>query len=1105
MKLSAVFKWAIIIALLLAVTAGGVACWVWANMDQLVHKAVEDNFRKNAPGWDIQLERTRFDGANKLHVYNLRMKDQKSDEWLVEVPEVIVTVDRDEYVRSQQIVVRAIKVRQPKIRVVRSSDGKWNWQGLPPLKLKKRSLPAWSIEDAKFDIALDYGDSFPAARFELSGGHAKLDPTSSRSFGFEGGLNLADVGNLLVKGNLNLDHGQWKVTGQMNKVVAGDRLLQFAASTSPEISDRLQSLNRQVQMAATRLRGETVRLASNEDLSLSIPGSNSPSFGLAGLLNIAFDVVSNGDGTDPEFRVLVGLQDGTVDNGALPFTLHNVDALIYRDNKSTRIRITNAKNDQTQLALEALVGTDERGAPIGFVRTNIQDLPLDDRVRSILPRSFRKILDPLHATGLVSIQGQMQARDGQWIPEKWRLDVRNGTSIFEKFRYPVDAVSGSMVQRPDENIFDIRFDGRAGQRPVALTGYVRNPGPKSEVLLQIKADDIPLDENFHAAFDEKGRDVISKLGIGGFADGNIQIYRAPQVGFKAIFEINAAVREGQLTYTNFPYALTNLTGNIKYTSQTRSWEYSNLQAFHNNTRVTGEGVIDGTRVPGLLHLKLAAADATLTNDLRSALGPGLQELWDQVSPTGEFDMNFDIKWLTEAGRPVWVTVPRARVRNATIKPLAFPYRLENVQAELSYVPGTAETPDTGRLSIKRMIGRHGNTKVDAAGWATHRTNGEWTLHFDRLIGKDIVANSDLLLALPEGLREAFQVLNPTAPFGLENTELEFRGAGNPAFPVTAAWHTETVLEGGAISAGMDLKNVRGRVTNHGYYGPDGLRNEGEVKLQSVEVLEHKLTNIRGPYRIKDTQLWIGAPEVFRQTPLSVPVNKRITAEAFGGQLTCDARISLTEASPYQVFVTVADSDLRTYANIHMPAERNMSGKMNGWIHLHGAGPEENAIKGNGQLQVSPAAIYEMPVMVNLLQALGTLNFSVADSVAFRHALLNFDVKDRNFLFKEIDLIGNAISLRGRGRVDFDSRLSLDFYSKPPRTVGGIPILSQLVSGATSNWVNVKVDGTLERPRTHVQPNINLNGALRPFLQAFDEMARPQMRVPFAGLPGTVPR
>jgi hypothetical protein len=94
LKLSAVFKWAIIIALLLAVTAGGVACWVWANMDQLVHDAVEDNFRKNAPGWDIQLERTRFDGADKLHVYNLRAKDQKSDEWLGEIPEVIVTVER---------------------------------------------------------------------------------------------------------------------------------------------------------------------------------------------------------------------------------------------------------------------------------------------------------------------------------------------------------------------------------------------------------------------------------------------------------------------------------------------------------------------------------------------------------------------------------------------------------------------------------------------------------------------------------------------------------------------------------------------------------------------------------------------------------------------------------------------------------------------------------------------------------------------------------------------------------------------------------------------------------------------------------------------------
>lgn len=1107
MKLSAVIKWTLILVLLIAVAGGGALCWLWVNADRLIHEAVEDRIAKSAPGWDIRIDRTRLDDASaELHIYNIAIREPGTEKLLANIPELIARIDRDEFVRSQQLIIRAITVRRPMIQIARAANGQWNWQGLPPLQMERKSLPEWNIEGARFNVALDYGVDFPTANFSLNGGNAKLVPSSNSSFDFNGDLNIQNAGHLRMVGDLDFEHGDWKLAGQMNEVLAGDRLVALAEKMSPEVSDRLRTFRRQVEVAATKLRGDSVQLASTEDTALQIQTGIAPALGVAGLLDISFDVVSRGDGIEPKYRVLLGLRNGTINNGVLPFTLHNVDAQLYRDNARTFVHIRNAKNDKTQLDLEASVGTANDGSPTGVIRTNIRNLPLDDRVRRVLPQSIRKVLDPLNAAGTIaSLSGTLRAEDGEWIPEGCELQVRDCTSLFDKFRYPVHSISGSMVQRQGTKVFDLDMHGLAGQRPVTMAGFVRNPGPASEVVLTLKADGVPLDETFRAAFDAKGRDVIDKLGITGLASGTVEVYREPVVGFRPVFTVNASVREGRLNYTHFPYELRQLTGNVVYRSKNRSWEYSKLEAFHGETRLTGSGSLDGDRTPNLLHLDLAATDGTLTTDLRAALGSGLRSIWDHLSPTGRFDMDFNIDWLVEKGRPAWVSVPRFRLREGSIKPTSFPYRLNNVNALLNYVPGTADAPDTGRVSITRIVGRHGNTTVDAAGWATHLPNGDWRLHFDRLIGKNVVTNSDLLLAMPEGLRSAFQVLNPTAPFGMENTELEFRGLGDPSVPVTAAWYTETVLNGGAISAGMDLKNVKGRVTNRGSYGPQGLRNEGEVKLVSAEVLDHKLTNVRGPYRIVNDQLWIGAPEVFRQTPQSVPVNKRITADAFGGRITCDARVNLSERSPYQVFVTASDADLRTYANIHMPGERNMSGKMNGWIHLHGAGPDENQIKGKGQLQVSQAAIYEMPVMVNLLQALGTLNFAVADPVAFRYALLNFDVQDRNFIFREIDLVGNAMSLRGRGRVDFDSRVLLDFYSKPPRTAGGIPILSQLVSGATSNWVHVKVDGSLSRPRTRVQPNISLDGAIKPFLQAFDPLARPQMRVPFAGLPRNGPR
>ncbi len=538
-----------------------------------------------------------------------------------------------------------------------------------------------------------------------------------------------------------------------------------------------------------------------------------------------------------------------------------------------------------------------------------------------------------------------------------------------------------------------------------------------------------------------------------------------------------------------------MTAHATAATHIRKRTYNALAAAHTDTLNVGNGWYKGEQEPGRLHMSLTVNDATLTNDLRAALAEGQQDLWDHLAPTGVFDMQCNIDWIARPGQSAWVTIPVARLREGTLRPQSFPYQFNNVAAQLSYVPGTRDAPDTGVVTIHQAVGRHGNTTIDASGWARHETDGNWTLHFNKLDADRVVADGNLRRALPDGLRDAIEALNPTAEFRMENTELEFRGAGEDV-PITAAWYTETVLRGGDISAGMDLRNVQGRVTNRGKYGPTGLLNQGEIVLSSVEVLDHKLTNVRGPYRVKDTQLWIGAPEVFSQTPGSVPFTKRITADAFGGHLTCDARVNLDSQNAYQVFATLKDSDLKQYARIHMPRER-LAGKMNGWIHLHGAGSEEAAIAGDGQLQVSPAAIYEMPVMVNLLQTLGTLNFGVKDSVLFRHALLNFRVRNRNFVFDNIDLQGNAMSLRGRGKVDFDSRVSLNFYSKPPRKPSGIriPIVSKLMSEATSTWVNVEVGGTLDRPRTQVKPNTNLDEALEPFLQT----AAPRMQLPFSGL------
>ncbi len=47
--------------------------------------------------------------------------------------------------------------------------------------------------------------------------------------------------------------------------------------------------------------------------------------------------------------------------------------------------------------------------------------------------------------------------------------------------------------------------------------------------------------------------------------------------------------------------------------------------------------------------------------------------------------------------------------------------------------------------------------------------------------------------------------------------------------------------------------------------------------------------------------------------------------------------------------------------------------------------------------------------------------------------MSFKIRDEAFEFEPIDLVGDSLALRGRGRVGFGGDVYLDFYSRPPVT------------------------------------------------------------------------
>jgi len=203
----------------------------------------------------------------------------------------------------------------------------------------------------------------------------------------------------------------------------------------------------------------------------------------------------------------------------------------------------------------------------------------------------------------------------------------------------------------------------------------------------------------------------------------------------------------------------------------------------------------------------------------------------------------------------------------------------------------------------------------------------------------------------------------------------------------------------------------------------------------------------------------------------------------------DAVVELGQPMRYRVLMSLSDAELKRYAQLYMPGSTKLAGKMNGEIDLKGEGVNPKRLNGTGKLVISPAALYELPVIV---QIFNVVQFIPPDKKAFDKALFVFDVKDCVVHFERIDLLGDAITLVGRGTVNFDGNVKMRFASRLGRRQFAIPVIHEVMSVMSKDWVGVEVGGTLKEPKTKIHSFQQIDDALRRLLGVFDARG-PQRR------------
>jgi len=122
-----------------------------------------------------------------------------------------------------------------------------------------------------------------------------------------------------------------------------------------------------------------------------------------------------------------------------------------------------------------------------------------------------------------------------------------------------------------------------------------------------------------------------------------------------------------------------------------------------------------------LFLQFTGQQIPLDDDLRQALPPPVQRAWQELHPTGNINLQAQVRHLTGSAKPTIAVTVAVTVypqpESTAIKPNFFPYAMEKVEGKFTY--------QDGKIELSQMRAQHGRTSMRTNGNGEFRDDGSW--------------------------------------------------------------------------------------------------------------------------------------------------------------------------------------------------------------------------------------------------------------------------------------------------------------------------------------------------------------------------------------------
>ena len=1031
------------------------------RVDEVVRKRIEAKLAGCYPNLRVTVRSAELIEGKGIVVRGVRIADPGSRHpcaELVHLEEVYLSCPTDlEELLKSDLEVRHVVIRRPTLRVAQSDDGSWNVGRLLPLPQLGSGKAGVEIESGSIEL---WGSPSGALVLReigvtLSGPGPAALPAGDGPAG-----DGHSAGTTKPDGGVRARKFQGHFTGDML------RRVEFEGLLDPE-------------GPGGTLCGSVAGLEISPHLRESLPAPWAARLAhlgsLRGEASLDFRLGYDPKSQSPcDFEVTGHLLQGRLDDPRLPHSLTDLQAAVRLDPKGVSIRDLSARSGQATLQMSCRRDGYEPESPLSLEAT-IRDLELDRSLAEILPDVLRREWPKFLPSGQVHASVRLGWDGRRWEPEL-TLQCLNVAFTYHKLPYRLEHTRGVLELKNGLLTADLR--GYGGTREIRVTAEIRSPLEGPYGWVKANGAKLPLDEKLLSALTPKVQAAMRMLAPQGTIDFEGRVWRErPDDVFHR--HLLAELNHCGICCEKFPYPISNVTGTAEMLDD--QWTFRDLVGTNDTGRITCGGTLSSAPEGSRLDLRLTGTSVPLEEELRDAMSPGMRQVWDDFRPQGMVDLRDVHVQYASAGRKLSVSFQaEPRRENASIQPVRFPYRLERLQGLLDY--------RDGQVAIGKFRGEHGNVTVASDGQGALLPGGGWTFRFDNLFVDRLRFDRELVQALPAFLKKTVGELSPTGPFYLRGGPgaVSFQRHGNPEDPLTSKWDLDLGFHQASIEFGPRLENLHGVVHLAGEHDGEQFRCRGELDVDSMSCRDVQLTRVKGPLWIDNQRVlfgtWVDRPAPGQpaeaQPPEAQPADRparSLSAELFGGVLLGDVWIALGSGPRYSVTATLRDADLARAALDLLPGHRGLRGRLFGSVDLRGTGRSLGALTGRGAVRLRDADVYELPLMVSLLKI---LSIRRPDRTAFISSDVDFHVEHGRLNFERLNLNGDAVSLLGTGEVDFQGNMNLVFHSTVGRGDLGVPVLRDVLGGASQQIMQIRVGGTLQEPETRREPFPGVNQALQ---------------------------